>query len=121
MLRLRERIAWALVAAFGLFIVAALARDAYGGPLDPPGPVGGTMRTIDDLLPTWGRLRSAVGGCTSPRFECLNAGSSVLDRETGLVWERTPSSSTFQWPIAQFRCSDLSIDGRKGVAAADPA
>lgn len=42
MATMREKIAWALAATLGLFIVAAVAGVTEGGPLDPPGPPGST-------------------------------------------------------------------------------
>jgi hypothetical protein len=49
------------------------------------------------------------------RFIVLsNMGSdAVLDRETGLVWERSPSLST-DWFNAEIRCNTLRTGGRLG-------
>ena len=53
---------------------------------------------------------------SSTRFIVLsNFGSAaVLDRETGLVWERSPSTSTYIWWYAQDHCNDLALGNRKG-------
>jgi hypothetical protein len=52
----------------------------------------------------------------STRFIVLTNMSSaaVLDRETGLVWEQSPSTSTFTWADAQVQCMDLTKGGRDG-------
>src|SRR5262249_22710748 len=40
---------------------------------------------------------------------------AVLDRETGLVWERTPSGSTFtHWDFALISCAEAGTGNRRG-------
>lgn len=52
----------------------------------------------------------------SPRFQLLAplAGQAVLDRETDLVWERSPSGAAFTWFQAQDRCNRLVVGNRMG-------
>ena len=63
--------------------------------------------------PSWNQQLPA-----STRFVVLsNWGSgneTVLDRETGLVWEQSPSTSGFDWINASDHCVQLSKGGRKG-------
>src|SRR5262245_58875627 len=43
------------------------------------------------------------------------ASDAVLDLETGLVWERTPSLTQFKWlPDAAMQCLNRTTGGRKG-------
>lgn len=39
---------------------------------------------------------------------------AVLDRETGLVWARTPGSTFHNWFQAHFICNQTTVGGRKG-------
>jgi hypothetical protein len=53
---------------------------------------------------------------SNTRFIVLSNFNSdaVLDRETGLVWERSPSTSTNSWYNSLDLCANLDIGGRKG-------
>ena len=62
--------------------------------------------------PSWDQTLPAA-----TRFIVLtNLGSAaVLDRETGLVWERSPSTTTgATWFGQSFHCIDLNTGGRTG-------
>ena len=50
------------------------------------------------------------------RFIILSNWNSeaVLDRETGLVWERSPNPSLFKWAYAHLRCNQLTLGNRMG-------
>jgi hypothetical protein len=128
-----------LVLAVGIGIVAMLASGARGGPLDPTGAPASTMHTLDEVYTaannvpqSWDRkLDSTNGsfgfpllpkGCNSDRFQCvfwrqisLSASDydGVLDRETGLVWQRVPSTSAVNWDIARQSCANATA-GRHG-------
>lgn len=39
---------------------------------------------------------------------------AVLDRETGLVWEKSPGTTVKQWADARYVCLNSSVGGRKG-------
>jgi len=52
----------------------------------------------------------------STRFIVLSnwGNAAVLDRETGLVWERSPSTTEFLWAKAPYLCNNLAVSNRKG-------
>ena len=39
---------------------------------------------------------------------------AVLDRETGLVWERSPDTTATAWALANNRCHNMVLGNRKG-------
>jgi len=61
-------------------------------------------------LPSWAQQLTA-----DTRFIVLTDWSSaaVLDRETGLVWERAPSTQIFLWVDASFDCREKTVGNRR--------
>ncbi|MEA3348106.1 MAG: DUF1566 domain-containing protein [Pseudomonadota bacterium] len=59
-------------------------------------------------VPPWSQKIS------SGRFVLVLDDEAVLDRETGLVWERDTDDTTRDWYVAQTYCYLLEIGGRKG-------
>jgi hypothetical protein len=53
---------------------------------------------------------------TSTRFIVLSNMNSdaVLDRETGLVWQKSPFTGTRSWFVAHTLCRASAVGGRKG-------
>src|SRR5947208_1713602 len=101
-----------LMHAFGFATAVLLALGAGPAFADAAGPYYAT--------PSWDQTLPA-----STRFVVLSNFNSaaVLDRETGLVWERVPSTNKFDGgpPIGQFgglfakeHCGSLTIANRKG-------
>jgi hypothetical protein len=82
------------------------------------------MKTLDEIPPTWSQALPAddTGDpCNSSRFKCVlpgaasPTGEAVLDRETGLVWERTPSQGRDGWDFAFRQCiQNVSAGNRTG-------
>lgn len=61
-------------------------------------------------LPSWAQQLPS-----DTRFIVLTDWNSaaVLDRDTGLVWERAPSTSTFLWVDAVFACRGETVGNRR--------
>lgn len=103
----------ALLVVLGVACIGTIARVANGGPLDPPGPPASSV----DLPVSWSRALSSAGAdpCNTPRFYCVLSGAAVLDRETGIVWQRGPSTTTAaDFTDAAVRCATSEIGGRYG-------
>ena len=101
---------------------AVLLPPSFAGDLNPPGPPAPTMKTLDQIPPTWDQILlsndGGADGCNSTRFKCIMNGYAVLDRETGLVWERGPGQSISadprSWIATSDQCIRNQVVGRKG-------
>ena len=113
-----NRAGWLVAGVLAVFVVAAMTGVVSGGPLDPPGPPAPTQKTLDQIAPVWSQVLAANDGpdsCHSSRFLCVLPGDvAVLDRETGLVWQRIPSIlPASSWVMARNICRGLFL-GRDG-------
>ena len=66
--------------------------------------------------PSWDQKLACTNAANCPRFVVLSNWNSeaVLDRETGLVWEREPSQGLLPFDDAHLSCNDKTIGGRRG-------
>jgi hypothetical protein len=60
-------------------------------------------------LPTWSKKLAAA-----KRFVLVLKKEAVLDKETELVWEKSPDTSTYNWINAISHCANLNVGDRKG-------
>ncbi|GJQ24214.1 hypothetical protein BIY37_08440 [Candidatus Brocadia sapporoensis] len=87
----------------------------YGGfasadDLEPSALSGQTIRTTKELRPAWStKIKKA-----SKRFQIVLDGEGVLDKETGLVWEKSPDTEARAWADAVSYAYTKSVGGRKG-------
>jgi hypothetical protein len=72
-------------------------------PLQTPGPYYAT--------PSWSQKLPS-----STRFVILSdwGGAAVLDKETGLVWQRSPSTTKVNMDLAEIACYRLKVGNRMG-------
>jgi hypothetical protein len=61
------------------------------------------------IPPSWYQTLSA-----NKRFSVVLNGAAVLDKETGLVWEKDPSSNIQTWLQGIENCYTRNVGGRKG-------
>ncbi len=95
-----------------MLAVPVIGAAQMGSP--PPG-----VGSHEGVSPTWDKILTAddgdpITGCDSSRFKCVLNNEAVLDLETGLVWDKSPSTQTSTWFIAIQNCSSLKIGGRLG-------
>ena len=89
----------------GLAVAAFIAGPAQAGSLEPSAAPGPTTQ----IPPAWNQILPAAD-----RFELVMGGAAVLDKETGLVWEQSPDTSTRIWTSAISHCYQRQVGGRKG-------
>lgn len=98
---------WLLAA---LIIPVGYGGFAITGNLEPPGSPAPTMRTLEELQPAWSKKITDA----SKRFEPVLGGEAFLDHETGLVWEKSPDTTTRDWDSASFFAYNKTVGGRDG-------
>ena len=66
--------------------------------------------------PSWDQTVACTTAASCPRFVVLSnfANAAVLDRETGLVWEQSPSAAANDFRFAIYHCAFATIGGRGG-------
>ncbi len=107
-----KKITWEWLSAviLSLFMFSI---PAFAGDLNPGAPPAPTMKTLDQIPPTWDQALTS-----SERFKLVLGGAGVLDKETGLVWEQSPGTVTYTWDWsgnnAAYSCINKAVGGRKG-------
>ncbi len=91
-----------------IFLIVA-GRFVFAGSLEPSAPPASTMRSLNEVLPSWNQKLDS-----DERFELALGTDAVLDKETGLVWERTPSTIPRTWTTAMESCYKRGTGGRAG-------
>ena len=119
----KKHITWQWLSA-AIISLLMFSTPALAGNLNPSAPPGPTMKTLDqapskdEVIPPWSQALPA-----SERFKLVMmggmGGEAVLDRETGLVWQRSPWTNTNTWDWtwtgnAQFHCAATIGGGRLG-------
>lgn len=91
-----------LTIIIGVLLLGGLtgATIASGKPADVPGVV----KKSDTAMPA------------AQRFVILPVlnNDGVLDKETGLVWERSPQTASSIWSVARRTCVEKNVGGQKG-------
>jgi len=106
-MKMRKGWLWLLTA---LVIPVGYIGTAIAGNLEPSGAPGSTMRTLEELQPSWGKKITDA----SKRFETVLDDAAVLDKETGLVWEKSPDTTGRTWADAVYYAYNKNVGGRGG-------
>ncbi len=93
-----------------MIALLAITSIAHAGDLEPTAPPASTMKTLDEIPPTWSQTLSPA----SERFVIVLNKAAVLDKETGLVWAKAGGGGQMTWGAAVNYCADLVIGNRKG-------
>lgn len=99
----------ALVVTVGVGVAAVpLAAAERFGPLER---ILETLSSLGDVTRSWSRALPA-----DERFQVLASfnDEAVLDRNTGLVWERAPEHGSRFWQSAQYSCLSATTGGQMG-------
>jgi hypothetical protein len=100
-----------LVMFIAVMSIALIATEMLrAGQLTPSAPPGSTMKSLDQIPPSW----SQIIPDGAKRFEVVMNGEAVLDKETGLVWLRSPDTIKRKWTDAYDYCFCLTAGGRRG-------
>lgn len=105
-MKMRKRWLWLLVV---LVIPVGYAGLAMTGSLEPSAPPGSTMKTLDEIPPAWSQKLPVA-----QRFVLVLDGAAVLDKETGLVWERSPDTTLRTWIDAIYYAYGKNVGDRGG-------
>ena len=91
-----------------LVVPVGYAGVAITGSLEPPASPRSTMKTLNQIPPTWSLKLG------EERFELVLDNAAVLDKETGLVWEKSPDTTRSNWSEAISYAYIKNVGGRKG-------
>jgi hypothetical protein len=90
-------LAWLLLACYG-------STEASAGEQEKPADLSGVTQNRDNALPAAQRF------VTLPAF----ANDAVLDKKTGLLWEKSPQTTSSRWSVARRTCVEKRVGGQTG-------
>jgi hypothetical protein len=105
--------------AFALLAVMLVCLGVASFPRDAAGQAAATpLQTLLELVTSFGDVSRSWSAAlpSAQRFVVLSAfdDDAVLDKNTGLVWQRAPRISERFWPSAQYACLNARIGGQMG-------
>jgi hypothetical protein len=91
-------------ALIGLLLAGFGCTEATAAEQGKSADVPGVTQSRDNVLPAAQRF------VTLPAF----GNEAVLDKQTGLIWEKSPQTTSAKWTLANRACLEKSIGGQKG-------
>ena len=103
------RLCMLALVVLGLIASGARPADAQTFVVGPYYPTPSWDQTV-------GCLALGLFGDNCPRFVVLNnfGRTAAMDRETGLVWERSPAATARTWVDAELACNNRTVGKRAG-------
>lgn len=104
----------------GIAMGAVIGGSLWAGPLEPPtgavsnGTPSSTIRPLDEVNGAWSRTLPCESSETCERFALVLNDTGILDKETGLLWERAPDTDVRNWKVALNHCYFRELGGRRG-------
>ena len=93
-----------VLALTGLLLACYGSTEASTGEQAKPADLPGVTQNRDNALPAAQRF------VTLPAF----ANDAVLDKKTGLVWEKSPQTTSARWSVARRTCVEKRVGGQTG-------
>jgi len=103
----RKSMLFASLASGGVLAAALVAGN--GQRWDAAGLALPGRSTPETALRPWSRTFTP-----DVRFKEVLDGAAFLDRETGLVWEKRPDTTTSTWGSSSYICYGRTVGGRRG-------
>ncbi|MGD9007529.1 MAG: DUF1566 domain-containing protein [Desulfobacteraceae bacterium] len=105
-----------------VFIVVVLASIfsalAIAGDLEPSADPAPTMHSLEEIYNQNAEVETFLSWSKkitdSSRFQLVMDSEAVLDRETGLVWDRNPDTTKREWTMAKTHCYKREVANRFG-------
>ena len=88
----------------GLLLAGSRSTEASAGAQGVPADLPAVTQNRDNALPAAQRF------VILPAF----ANDAVLDKKTGLVWEKSPQTTSARWSVARRTCAEKNVGGQKG-------
>jgi len=108
-MRTKKMRRWLVVAMVFAGFMLVFSGMGWGGSLEPSEPPSSTMKTLDEIPPTWSQALPV-----EQRFVLVLGGEAILDKETGLVWQQSPLKDPVTWTMAVAWCLTCKTGNRMG-------